>query len=186
MDPTAPRWIAVVPNSLSVTRLVAAVAFPLIGVAWRLPIVVAAAGSDWLDGYIARRFRVRSVSGALLDSLADKGFALSVLLTLAATGGIHWWQVPLVIARDLAVGITVAYAVALRDWARFKQMPPRVMGKVTTALVFLWFVTLTAPWPAAQEVAPPLFVLTAASSAVAAIDYLAHFVIALVEKHRSP
>ncbi|MHC5114604.1 MAG: CDP-alcohol phosphatidyltransferase family protein [Planctomycetota bacterium] len=186
MDPTAPRWIALVPNALSVTRLVAAAIFPMIGPAWRLPLVVAAAVTDWLDGLVARRFHVRSVSGALLDAIADKIFGLSVLITLVVAGEIGWWQLVLVIVRDIAVGFTAAYAAGTRDWARFKEMPPRVTGKVTTALVFLWFLTLTAPWSWAVAARTPLFVLTAASSAVAAVDYLYHFVRALIEKHRSP
>ncbi|MCP3902602.1 MAG: CDP-alcohol phosphatidyltransferase family protein [Planctomycetes bacterium] len=164
------------------TRLVAAAAFPALAVAWRLPVVVLAGFTDWLDGFIARRYSVGSTSGALLDAIADKVFALSVLLSLAVSGELRWWQVLLVVVRDVAVGITAAYAAVIRDWARFKQMRPRVSGKVTTMLVFVWFVTLTAPWSWAQAAAMPLFVLTAASSVVAAVDYLTRFTRALVEQ----
>ena len=87
-DPSpAPTWIAAVPNALSIGRLLLAVVFPFVApVTARLVLVIAGAASDGLDGYVARRWRVTSVAGGLLDGIADKAFTLSVLLTLAARG----------------------------------------------------------------------------------------------------
>ena len=89
-----------VPNLLSALRLGLAMAFPWSPPLWRAPMVIAAGFTDWLDGFIARTFGAKSTTGLLLDAVADKFFALSVLLTLVATREIAWWEMALVIARD--------------------------------------------------------------------------------------
>ena len=172
-----PRWIAAAPNVLSSLRLGLAVAFPFVPGSWRLATVIAGALTDWLDGLIARRFHAKSVSGGLLDAIADKLFVLSVLVTLAASGEIPWWLVPLVIARDLAVAYVALHTAVRGDWDKFAEMRPRPGGKVTTVGQFALFVTILA-WgePVAVIV---VAALTAASSVLAGADYLGQFIRAL-------
>lgn len=169
-----------VPNTLSILRILLAVIFPLLAPQWRLPVVILAGVSDVADGVIARRFNVGSHLGALLDAIADKLFVLSVLLTLVFLGPVLWWQVALVLLRDFAVLIVAAYAVLVRDWPAFRRMRPDITGKFATGFIFGWFVAVTAGWDGMQG---PLFVLAAASSALAAIAYLQRFAIAL--RHRA-
>ena len=47
--------------------------------------------TDWLDGYIARRFKFESAFGKFLDPVADKIFIATVLITLLANGNLPWW-----------------------------------------------------------------------------------------------
>lgn len=183
MPNTAPRpvWLRATPNALSILRLALGLAFPIMPTdEWRLAAVIGGGVSDWLDGAISRRFELKSTAGAILDSLADKLFVLSVLVTLIVSERIEWWQAPVVLFRDVAVGIVVAYAALRRDWSAFARMTPRVSGKVTTALLFVWFVSLLAPW--AESARWPLFILVAAGSVLAAMDYLIRFARAL-KKH---
>jgi cardiolipin synthase len=166
-------WIAVVPNVLSSLRLACAAAFPLVPPGWRLVLVLFGGGSDVADGMIARRFGVGSATGAILDAVADKLMVVSVLVTLAAEGRIGWWQVGLVMARDFAVAAAAGYTAAVRRWRRFRDMLPRWTGKLTTLLVFTWFVTLlVAPLAPIERQA---FWAAAAASVLAAADYLVQF-----------
>jgi phosphatidylglycerophosphate synthase len=171
-----------VPNALSLLRLGLAAAFPFIPAAWRLPVVLAGGFSDWLDGAIARRFDLRTVRGALLDAVADKLFVLSVLATMLAGSQIAWWQVVLVLVRDFAVGITAAYAAVTRQWSRFADMRPRILGKLTTAAVLAWLVVIVAA--GAEPLRTPLFAFAAACSTSAGADYLQRFVRALAARRR--
>ena len=54
--------------------------------------------TDWLDGYIARRYKVVSPFGQFLDPIADKIFILTVLITLIANHHVQgMWIVPIIL-----------------------------------------------------------------------------------------
>jgi cardiolipin synthase len=59
--------------------------------------------SDAVDGFIARRFELKSELGAILDPLADKLLLMSVYITFGATGVLATWLVILVVARDVMI-----------------------------------------------------------------------------------
>lgn len=61
--------------------------------------VVAAGISDWLDGYVARRWNMSSVLGSYLDPIGDKAFVASVALALAAKGVLPAWLAACVLVR---------------------------------------------------------------------------------------
>jgi CDP-diacylglycerol---glycerol-3-phosphate 3-phosphatidyltransferase len=63
----------------------------------------AAALTDLLDGYLARRMRIESVLGQFLDPLADKLLVMAVLLWLIPMGRISEWVVALLLGREIAV-----------------------------------------------------------------------------------
>jgi CDP-diacylglycerol--glycerol-3-phosphate 3-phosphatidyltransferase len=97
------------PNQLTATRLVLAVVlFVLITwAAWLgcLLVFVAAAITDWLDGYLARKQGLTSTLGRNLDPLVDKVLicgAYTFLLPVAGAG-LAAWMVTLVIARELII-----------------------------------------------------------------------------------
>ena len=62
------------------------------------------AGSDGLDGYIARR-QGTTRSGAFLDPLADKALVFSALVTLAIEGHLPWLPVVLIAIREVGMQI---------------------------------------------------------------------------------
>ena len=165
-----PGWIGVVPNVLTVARLGMAVAFLFVPPAWHLALIIAAGLSDWIDGVIARRFNAMSMSGAILDGIADKAFVIAVLVTFASQGVIGWWQVALVLARDIAVALVTLIVVAHREWRAWRHMVSRIPGKLTTAILFVWFGTLLVD--AIRPAADPLFWLAALTSVLAAVDYM--------------
>ena len=171
--PGGPVWAVVVPNVLTGLRLGLAATFPLIPAAWRLPVVVVAAASDGIDGWIARRFDGASWIGGLLDAAADKAFVLIVLFTALAEGRLSLAQLALVLPRDVTVAAMAGAAAATRRWAGFRRVPARRFGKWTTALLFGLFVLLVVEtrWPIAGQLVDPVLLMAAAASILAAIDY---------------
>jgi len=104
------RWL---PNAVTIGRLAAA---PLIaGLLTFCPeggpgisalsalVFLAAALTDLLDGYLARRYSLVSTLGKFLDPLADKLLAASALIMLLSLGRVPAWIVFLILARELAV-----------------------------------------------------------------------------------
>lgn len=99
--------------------------------------------SDAVDGYIARRFRQKSVLGSFLDPLADKALLITALVLLARDNGEAFMQLPLwflvlVISRDI---LLVAGAILIHMLAGSVQSRPRVVGKCAT-----FFQMITLGW----------------------------------------
>jgi CDP-diacylglycerol---glycerol-3-phosphate 3-phosphatidyltransferase len=66
-------------------------------------IFLVAAGTDWLDGYVARRFNQVTELGKFLDPLVDKLLVLTPLLSLIELREIPAWSVFLILFRELAI-----------------------------------------------------------------------------------
>jgi phosphatidylglycerophosphate synthase len=105
-----------------------------------------ALATDFLDGWLARRRRASTVLGRVLDPVADKVLAGSVLVTLACLGRVPAELAVVVVARDLthlAVG-----------WIRFRAGAPvpgaDLPGKVAFAVlgIFLAWHVAGREWPA--------------------------------------
>ncbi len=155
-------------NGLTLARLVVGFAFPWISPAWRPTVALAACISDGVDGAVSRMFRGQSGIGQMLDPIADKVFVLSVVITLLFEGTLTWWQVLLVGMRDWVVLGLLGWILMTSRAHRIPEMVPRWTGKVATAAQFVFLMNaLLNYWP----VGGPLFVITAALSTVAAIDY---------------
>ena len=105
--------------------------------------IICGGGSDFLDGWIARKWQVTSWHGRILDAFADKLFVLSVLITFVVSGKIDLWLVPAIIARDLMVVFIACYTQYCRAWDSFRQTKTRWSGKIATAGQFLLFVSVT-------------------------------------------
>ena len=146
MAPTTPHrsvasaGLRALPNIISSSRVVLAAGFvaahdPDV----RLGIVGVAAATDFLDGFIARRARVTSRWGALIDPIADRVFALVAVSTLLFSGMLSTAGYFVMISRDLmtAVGFLVARAVS---WLKPVEFKARLSGKLVTALQFVAFV----------------------------------------------
>ena len=98
-----------VPNAITSTRLVVAVVFfaliPL-GLYWpALVTFLLAAGTDWLDGYWARKYNQITQLGRILDPFADKFIISGAFIFLVAhpDSGIRAWMAVLVVAREMLV-----------------------------------------------------------------------------------
>lgn len=170
-----PGWIHPVPNLLSGMRLALAGVFPFLHAAARPWTLLVGGLSDLLDGWIARRFHATSWVGGLLDAVADKAFVLSALGTRVAEGDLEGPLGLLLLSRDVAVLLAAGYGALTRRWYAFRHMPSRLLGKVTTALLFPLFVAWYA-LPKAAGLHDTLFWAASGASVLAALDYGALFV----------
>jgi len=140
----SPVTLAWLPNALTVARLV--LVGPTVGCilsGWTglaLTLLLAAALTDVLDGWLARSLRSETPLGALLDPLADKALLSGAFVALGWTGALPPWLVVLVAGRDLAI---LAGALAFRIGGRsFVPEPSRLSRLNTLAQVALVAVVL--------------------------------------------
>src|SRR5215831_893241 len=98
-------------NQLTTSRLVLALLlFVLIGLGswlWCLVVFAAAATTDWLDGYLARKQGLTSTLGRNLDPLVDKVLTCGAYVFLLPLGDREGWLLPwmvtVVVARELVI-----------------------------------------------------------------------------------
>ncbi|MCI5146704.1 MAG: CDP-diacylglycerol--glycerol-3-phosphate 3-phosphatidyltransferase [Candidatus Electrothrix sp. AR3] len=62
-----------------------------------------AAATDWVDGYVARRFEAVSTLGKLLDPLADKLLVSTALIMLIPLGRIPAWVALVILSREMFI-----------------------------------------------------------------------------------
>jgi cardiolipin synthase len=92
-------------------------------------LVLAAAGfTDWLDGYIARRWHQTSRVGQMLDPVADRLYILAVVVCLALRDLVPWWLVIGLVARD----VMIALLVPMLRTRGFSSLPVHFLGKAAT------------------------------------------------------
>ena len=83
-------------------------------------IFVLASITDYLDGYLARKYNVISSVGKLLDPMADKLLVMSALIMLVPceTGAVPAWMVVVILGRDITVtslrGVASAQGVVIQ------------------------------------------------------------------------
>lgn len=86
--------------------------------------------SDAVDGYIARRFDMRSELGAYLDPLADKALLVSIYVSLAIVGQMPGWLAIVVVSRDIMIVGAVVLSWLLR---KPMEINPSRLSKANTA-----------------------------------------------------
>jgi CDP-diacylglycerol--glycerol-3-phosphate 3-phosphatidyltransferase len=98
------------PNKLTVSRFVLTIAFLAVmfsQVPYHLTIAlalfIAGAVSDLLDGMIARRRKLITNFGILMDPLADKILVCSAFIAFVGMNWIPAWMVVIIVARELAI-----------------------------------------------------------------------------------
>jgi cardiolipin synthase len=95
-----------------------------------LAVLVLAAGgfTDWLDGYLARRWHQTSRVGQMLDPVADRLYIMAVVICLAVRDIVPWWLVIGLVARDVLI---FAFVPVLRTRG-FSALPVHFLGKAAT------------------------------------------------------
>jgi CDP-diacylglycerol---glycerol-3-phosphate 3-phosphatidyltransferase len=106
-----------IPNLLTILRIffvpLLVAALVLTWNVWlALAIFLAAASTDLLDGYLARRWRQITTIGTLLDPIADKLLVSAALIALVEVRAVEAWMVILIVGREFAVSGLRAIAAA--------------------------------------------------------------------------
>ena len=92
-------------------------------------IFTAAAVTDWLDGWLARKLNQTSAFGAFLDPVADKLMVAAALIVLVQLGRLDAIIALIIIGREIAIS-------ALREWmaqiGAGKSVAVSILGKIKT------------------------------------------------------
>jgi cardiolipin synthase (CMP-forming) len=135
--------IRTVPNAVTLLRLLL---MPLCAYllasgryGWGLVLTAVVGSTDWVDGWLARRFGQVSRLGQLLDPLADRLLIASVAIALVVRGVLPWPAAVLLVARDLFL---------LAGWPLLRRRgiePPEVifLGKAATMVLLFALPVLT-------------------------------------------
>jgi CDP-diacylglycerol---glycerol-3-phosphate 3-phosphatidyltransferase len=109
----------------------------------------AAALTDLLDGYLARRMNIVSVLGKFLDPLADKLLVMASLVWMVPMGRIAEWTVVLLLTREISI-------TALRSIASSEGLVIAAArdGKTKTALQMVGILCLILGYPYRLSVGP--------------------------------
>ena len=133
---------------------------------------VVAALSDAVDGFLAKRFGLKTILGAYLDPIADKVLLVGVFITFGLQGLLVTWLVILVVFRDLLI---IGGFMLLQLIGQDVKMQPAWSSKLnTTAQIMLaglvlaslgiqfqdadlietmtWVVALTTAWSGAEYI----------------------------------
>jgi CDP-diacylglycerol--glycerol-3-phosphate 3-phosphatidyltransferase len=137
------------PNLLTMARIAAIPFFvwlldsptPIRGF-WACIVFTAAAITDVLDGYLARKLGVVSVLGKFLDPLADKLIVMAALVWMVPMGRISAWVVVVLLAREISV--TGLRSVAASEGVVISAGDE---GKTKTALQMIGIVALVLGYP---------------------------------------
>ena len=126
-----PSAIVTPANAVTLARLLVAPVYVAMIVVWgatwfNVVVGLIVAGSDGLDGYMARR-QGTTRSGAFLDPLADKAVVLGALIALSVQGHLPWLPVILITIREVGMQL-------YRSWVgrRGISIPARTSAKVKT------------------------------------------------------
>ncbi|KAL7271965.1 hypothetical protein RUND412_005256 [Rhizina undulata] len=110
-----------VPNFLTFSRLLSS---PIIGYlvlhdqyAAALGLFAVAGVTDMVDGYIARRWKLQTVVGSVIDPMADKTLMTILTVCLAAKGLMPVWLAGIILGRDVGLAISAIYF-------RYISLPP--------------------------------------------------------------
>lgn len=190
LSPKASSELWTIPNIITLSRIIAS---PGLALAINYDMKAVALGgcllfgfSDWLDGFIAKRFNQATVLGAFLDPVADKFMINALTVGLAMKGLVPVELASLYLGRDVLL-------IGLSFYIRYKDMPkgapffdttysatfqiiPSDLSKINTVLQFL-LISLTMGhfsfgYPTHIMYVEPLWWITSITTAASTVGYL--------------
>ena len=165
--------VLLLPNLLTIARIAAVpliVALLLIdgaGARWTaLVLFVAAALTDYVDGYLARKLSQRSALGVMLDPIADKLLVAAALVMLVADGtiaGVHVIAAVVILAREVLISGLREYLAGISF-----EVPVSKLAKWKTAIQLVALSVLMSG-QAGEAVAPGVLTIGTAMLWLAAL-----------------
>ena len=142
----------------------------------------AAALTDFVDGFLARRWALSTTLGSFLDTTADKLLASGALIALVEVDRASAWIVAVIVGRELLIlGLR---GVVAADGTVFA---PSIWGKLKTNVQFVAILLAILRW---DEPLGPLLLdewamlVAAFVTVMSAVEYLTRFASALVSPKR--
>jgi len=163
-----------VPNVLTAIRLILVPVFLFVffsgydnSIFIAIIIFLAAGLTDILDGYIARKFAMVTKWGAVLDPLADKLMAITVLISLTIKEILPFWVFFVISLKEI---VMIAGAAILFNKGAY--ISSRVYGKISTVLLYVSILTLEL---ISRSLGLALIYITVFSSLFALYKYFQNF-----------
>jgi CDP-diacylglycerol--glycerol-3-phosphate 3-phosphatidyltransferase len=132
-----------------------------------------AAATDFLDGYLARRWAATTTLGGFLDTTADKLLVSGVLIALVAAGRASPWVATIIVGRELLIlGLRGVVAVG------GTVISPSIWGKLKANVQFIAiFLAILRPGSPIGPFYLDEWVMWAAAAVttLSAVEYLARF-----------
>ena len=147
-----------VPNMLSILRLLLVPVFLWLLIVDQFLVaflvLMFASFTDWLDGFIARKYNQITSLGKVLDPSADRLFILATLIGLTVNEIIPAWLAIVIVVRDIL--LLIGYPISASHG--YGPLPVHFLGKAATfALLYaLPLLLLADVWPSAEAVILPL------------------------------
>jgi cardiolipin synthase len=134
---------------------------------------LAAGISDAVDGFLAKRFGMRTELGAYLDPLADKTMLVSIYIALGVMEAVPRWLVILVVSRD----IMIVGAVIL-SWLVHRPIPlkPLLVSKLNTVAQIVLVGAVLAALGFDLNIEPAIIALTALVAALTLLSVVFYVV----------
>ncbi|CDR37901.1 CYFA0S01e18932g1_1 [Cyberlindnera fabianii] len=169
--------IYTIPNILTFSRLLMS---PLIGylivkgdIWWPFWLFTMSSVTDFVDGYIARKYNMKSILGSIIDPMADKFLMVICTACLAQSGGMPLYLAAIILGRDIMLGISAIYyryislpppKTLLRYWdfsIPSAQVYPTTISKYNTGFQMLYI---------AAAVVKPVLLTVIDSSFISTVD----------------
>ncbi|SHJ44874.1 CDP-diacylglycerol--glycerol-3-phosphate 3-phosphatidyltransferase [Tepidibacter formicigenes] len=136
-----PVFVIIILSDIKNSLLISAAVFSL------------ASATDFLDGYIARKYNLVSNFGKFMDPLADKLLVASALITMVELNLIPSWMVIVIISREFAVSILRAIAassgivIAASKWGKAKTISQifaiiMILLNIPYSSIIMWIAVL--------------------------------------------
>ncbi len=136
-----------------------------------LGIFMTASFTDFLDGYLARKYEVVTNIGKLLDPIADKLLVCAVLVTMVSTGEVAVAIVLIILSRDFAVSGLRAIAAAEGVVIHARKFGKIKMNTQVIALALLIGMRLYPDNVAAQQLANIMLYIATFFTVLSGADY---------------
>ena len=119
---------------------------------WAAALFSAAAVTDWLDGYLARRMGIVTVFGKFLDPIADKLIVMAALIMIIPFDRVPAWMVLVILGREIIItglrGIASSEGIVISasDLGKFKTIF-QIVAIIALLLHFnyRWFFSIDHP-----------------------------------------
>jgi CDP-diacylglycerol---glycerol-3-phosphate 3-phosphatidyltransferase len=142
------------------------------GELFALAVFLAAAGTDLLDGYLARRWGQVTTVGTLLDPIADKLLIMAALISLVWIHRVSAWMAIFIVGREFAVSglrqiaASAGYTIGASDLGK---------TKMTAQVIAIALVIGGIRWQSLNEIALIAMWTVVLFGVVSAVDYFRKF-----------
>lgn len=169
-----PEPLAKLPNALTILRLALIPVFVVLvlrtdgqGSVVAASLFAAAAATDQIDGWLARRWRVESEFGRFFDPLADRLMIDAAVVLLWLDGRLPWPALAVILVRDAA--LLGGYRIVM---SRGRDLSVSTLGKAATWVLYASLTGLLAA-DAGADVALALFWVGVGLAVAAGVLYVA-------------